>query len=105
VTEIPLTPRIAAKLAQLFTDDDPAFAERWLITECGANIPGGFTDQKWVERIRAAALKVSQGSLDSLARATDLAHRDWRDLLVAAGFGGPDAHEAWLNQPNAHRRT
>jgi hypothetical protein len=96
VTEIPLTPRLSAKLVQLFTDDDPALAERWLVTECGPSIPGGFTDPKLVERVRAAALKVSEGSLDGLARATDLAHSDWRDLLMAADFGSLDAHEAWL---------
>lgn len=103
MTETPLTPRLAAKLAQLFTDDNLAFAERWLVTECGPNILGGFTDPIWVERVRAAALKVSNGSLDRLARTAILAQGDWRDLLMAADFGSLNAHEAWLDERIAHR--
>jgi hypothetical protein len=50
-----------------------------------------------LERIRAAALKISRGSLDRLALATSLAKSDWRDLLMAADFGeDAHAHEAWL---------
>jgi hypothetical protein len=40
-----------------------------------------------LERFQFAALKLSDGNLDKLNRAVDLANRDWRDLLMAAGFG------------------
>ncbi len=97
--EIPLTPRLADKLTALFPTGDRRLAEQWLLSECGPNLPGGFTDPTWVERVRAAALKFSAGSLDKLARATALAQQDWRDLLMGAGFGTPEAHEVWLNSP------
>ena len=49
------------------------------------------------ERVQAAVLKLSGGSIDKLVKATDLAKADWRDVLMAAGFGeDPKAHEEWL---------
>ena len=39
---------------------------------------------------------VSEGSLEKFDRALELAKRDWRDLLMAAGFGHDVAiHRAW----------
>jgi hypothetical protein len=50
-----------------------------------------------VERIRFAALKLSEGSIARLKQAVLLANTDWRDLLVFAGFGGdPSAHKSWI---------
>jgi hypothetical protein len=98
--EIPLTPRLTRKLTALFPAADRQFAEQWLLSECGPDLPGGFTDPTWVERVRAAALKSSAGSLDKLARATALGQQDWRDLLMGAGLGDPEAHEVWLNGPS-----
>jgi hypothetical protein len=50
-----------------------------------------------LERIRFAALKLSEGSLDKLKQAVRVANADWRDLLVASGFADdPDAHKSWL---------
>jgi hypothetical protein len=49
-----------------------------------------------LERIRFAALKLSAGNLEALRSAVGLANRDWRDLLMAAGFGRDvDAHRSW----------
>jgi hypothetical protein len=95
--EIALTPSLRRKLAALFSSEDQAFAERWLTTECGEDIPGGAPSPEALERIRAAALKVSAGSLERLARATKLARSDWRDILMAAGFGDLEAHKVWLS--------
>jgi hypothetical protein len=51
------------------------------------------------ERLQFAALKLSEGNLDKLDRAVALAKIDWRDLLMAAGFGEDiKAHLAWLPQ-------
>ena len=48
-----------------------------------------------LERLQFAALKLSEGNLDKLDRAVALANRDWRDLLMAAGFGEDvDAHKS-----------
>jgi hypothetical protein len=97
VTDVPLTPRLSAKLASLFAEEDQPLAEQWLIAECGENLPLGAMGAEGLERIRTAALKVSRGSLDRLALATSLAQRDWRDLLMGADFGDDiHAHETWL---------
>jgi hypothetical protein len=37
------------------------------------------------DRVEAAALTLAAGDLNRLGDAVDLALRDWRDLLVAAG--------------------
>jgi hypothetical protein len=101
--QVPLTPRLLAKLVAMFPAEDRSFAEQWLLSECGPEIPGGFTDAGWVERVRAAALKISRGSLDKLADATRLGQADWRDLLIGAGFGeSVSAYEVWLNEPNSN---
>lgn len=56
-----------------------------------------------LERFRFAVLKLSQGRLDILRRAIDLAQSDWRDLLMAADFGyDVTAHNRWL--PANHGR-
>jgi len=101
VTQTPLTPRLTAKMAALFASEDLAFAEQWLLAEIDDDLPGGIPGSLiLLERIRAAVLKCSGGSLDKLGRATSLARQDWRDVLMAADFGNNlDAHEAWLNEP------
>jgi len=49
-----------------------------------------------MERIRFAALKLSNGNVLKLLKAIDMARRDWRDLLMAADFGNDlNAHEKW----------
>lgn len=48
------------------------------------------------DRCAIAALKVSGGSITKLEQAVDLFHLDFRDLLMAAGFGhDTGAHEKW----------
>jgi len=49
-----------------------------------------------MERIRFSVLKMSSEGKVSLDAAIELANTDWRDLLMAAGFGeDPKAHEYW----------
>jgi len=51
------------------------------------------------ERCCLAALKLSGGDLRRLRRTVkDNIYADERDLLIAAGFGDPTSHEAWVNQ-------
>jgi hypothetical protein len=51
----------------------------------------------FAERFQFAALKLGKGKLDKPDRAVTLAKRDWRDLLVAAGFAEDiSAHMSWL---------
>ncbi|MGE0383204.1 MAG: hypothetical protein AB7Q97_00640 [Gammaproteobacteria bacterium] len=65
--------------------------------ECGAAIEHWGTDPSAYDRLRLAAMKASVGRIEGLRRAIAMAKRDWRDLLVEAGFAH-DAreHERWL---------
>jgi len=56
-----------------------------------------------LERLRFAAIKLSQGNSQALLRAIDVACMDWRDLLVAANFGHEvRAREAWTKDVLGH---
>ena len=51
-----------------------------------------------LERIRFAVLKLSDGDVEKLDAAVNLAKTDWRDLLVAAGFGDSlTEHDCWAD--------
>ncbi|SRR5258707_9671247 len=89
----PLTTEIARRIAILFGADDVGLVSSLLTDECGSNLTEH--PELW-ERIRCAVLKLSHGDLNALGRAIDLAKRDWRDALVAAGFADDiTAHESW----------
>jgi hypothetical protein len=65
--------------------------------QCGNNLPFcEKSDEFQLERIRFAALKLSRGDVRELQEAVKLAQTDWRDLLMAAGFGHDvNAHSRW----------
>ena len=94
---ITLTEATQQRVRQLFSQEQYQHAVQVLENECGNNLPflqhesaGG------LERFRFAALKLSNGNLEKLRSAIELAKRDWRDLLVAAGFANSvDAHKSW----------
>ncbi len=69
-----------------------------LIGQCGSNLPfNENADARGLERIRFAALKLSNGDLAELRNVIEQAQIDSRDVLVAAGFGQDvRAHEAWF---------
>lgn len=70
-----------------------------LIEDCGDTLPlcSHGTPEDF-ERIRFAAIKVSEGNLRKLREGIALAAIDWRDLLVNAGFGfRVDEHERWFD--------
>ena len=94
-----LSPRTKELIEILFRPQDVAEASQWLVDECGNNLPLCVKlDEYGMERIRFAALRLSQGNIRRLLRAIDKARMDWRDLLVAAEFGYyVHAHEAWAN--------
>ena len=48
-----------------------------------------------LERVRFAVLKISNGDIGELREAVRHAQIDWRDVLVAAGFGERLAHREW----------
>ena len=84
-------------MERLFHADDAPRAQRLLVEECGTNLPFCDTqDAAGLERIRFAVLMLSEGDLDKLRAAIDRASADWRDVLVAAGFGySLTAHDRW----------
>jgi hypothetical protein len=97
---VELSSETVRRLLLVFPDEAQEEARRLLTEECGSKLPllGG-SDPTKLERVRFAALKVSDGNLDKLAAAVELAKVDWRDLLVFAGFAHHiDAHRNWLPQ-------
>ncbi len=55
--------------------------------------------QEAIERVRFAVLKLSHGSIEELPRHIAIACTDWRDSLVAAGFGHQiRAHRTWFSE-------
>jgi hypothetical protein len=82
------------RLDILFPPEDRERAKALLYEQCGNNLA-----YYEIERIRFAALKYSDGNLLLLDRAVKLAQQDWRDLLMAAGFGDVEAHRAWEPKP------
>jgi hypothetical protein len=80
----------------LFTQSDRPIVERILVERVGANLPLVADDADLVERVRYAVLKLSGGDVQDLERHVGVACVDWRDVLVAAGFGrDPRAHLKW----------
>src|SRR4051794_11600613 len=85
------------RIERLFSAADREAAARLLVSECGSNLPW-YEDATpaSLERVRFAALKLSEGDIPKLQDAILLAQTDWRDLLMAADFGfDVTAHSAW----------
>ena len=95
---VPLSHGTAQRVAALFTGVARVTAAELLVEQCGDNLPLWVkTDPQGLERIRFAVLKLSGGDLAKLTRAVRMAQRDWRDVLVAAGFANSIvAHESWF---------
>ena len=92
---MPLTDRTELRLARLFDGVELEQARRLLESECSEDVPGW--QLAGLERLHAAVLKLSNGSIPKLLDAVVLAQTDVRDALASAGFGDdPKAHEGWL---------
>lgn len=93
-----LSPDTRKRLDILFRLEERDEAAQLLSAECGNNLPFlEDLDAQELERFQFAALKLSGGNLSRLYDAIDLAQRDWRDLLVGAGFAEDvRAHESWM---------
>jgi hypothetical protein len=94
---VPLSPATVLHIEKLFRPEDRETAESLLRDECAENLPFcEKTDPIKSERIRFAVLKLSGGKLDDLLKWIEAAQVDWRDVLMAAGFGQSiDAHGEW----------
>jgi hypothetical protein len=98
MTDIALSLETQRRLDALFAGPARDAAATLLVSQCGADLPLWHgKDPGGLERIRFAALKLGNGDLGELRRAVQIARVDWRDVLVAAGFGhDPRAHERWF---------
>jgi|SRR3989338_4655959 len=98
---VPLSPDTVSRLATLFAGNERVVARAMLENECAENLPFCVnSDMYSLERIRFAVLKLSDGSLLRLRREIEEAKKDWRDTLMAAGFGyDVHAHRFWYPQP------
>lgn len=94
---MPLTPRVQNAIQILFRKEEQAQVAELLDRDCGVSLPlmgAGKRDE--VERVQLAVLKCGKGALEGTLNAVVLAQKDWRDILVQAGFGrDPVAHLSW----------
>jgi len=94
-TDFPLSPIVTATIAALFAPEDCETVTEMLFEECNAE-QLYTTSADSVERIQLAVLKISSGEVDKFLAAVELAQLDWRDALMAAGFGNDvEAHLKW----------
>jgi len=95
---IELSETTKERLEALFPKESWEEAKLVLEEECGDNVPFCEKNDKYqMERIRFAALKLSDGNIEKLCEAVSMAQVDWRDLLMAAGFGEDiEAHKKWI---------
>jgi hypothetical protein len=83
---LPLTPNIAKAIDRLFSVDSREEVVRLLTEQCADNLPNCRELNEYsMEDLRFEVLKVSQGDLEKLRAAVQLANYDWRDLSAASG--------------------
>lgn len=87
-------------IQRLFSPESQAQARNILSEECGNNLPfSEAEDEHGLERVRFAALKLSEGNLNQLRSVAEHAKVDARDVLMWAGFGHSlTAHKEWAQQ-------
>jgi len=84
-------------IGRLFTEADRATVADLLARQCSTNLP---LTELWethhFERVWLAVLKLGDGDTVKLREAVRIAQIDWRDVLVAAGFGNSlQEHHRW----------
>ena len=97
-TDFPLHSSVIAVTKALFAAKDRESIIEMLVEECSAERLHT-TSVDAVERIQLAVLKLSNGEVDKFLAAAELAQLDWRDVLVASGFGSDlKAHLIWADE-------
>jgi hypothetical protein len=91
---VPLSPEIEKRIELLFEPEDREEVRCLLVKECGENIP--MWKSAGLERLRLAVLKLSEGKVDRVRQWVNEAKIDFRDVLMAAGFGDGESHKAWM---------
>ena len=97
--KLELTDKTSKILNIFFSGDEKIIVTNMLKNKCGNNLPfcETFTPNQ-VERIRLAIIKLSEGQLERVHSAVELANTDWRDLLIAAGFYKTNSHNEWVSK-------
>lgn len=84
----PLTPDTLWLVDHFFKPADRLEARRVLEQQIARQLPFcEKADDAALERLRFAAIKVSDGNLKRLHHTVREAQKDWRDLLMGADFG------------------
>ena len=91
-------PDVEALLVATFTGESLERARQLM----AAFEKGAVANAQGETRIPYAVIKIANGDADVLAEATQHAERDWRDTLMWADFGEPEAHLAWARRVLAH---
>jgi hypothetical protein len=96
--DTPLRPTVTAVIAALFAPENRDTITELTIEECNAERLNT-SSEGGLERIQLAVLKISNGEGDKFLAAAELAQVDWRDALIAAGFGNDvEAHLKWADE-------
>jgi hypothetical protein len=94
----PLRPNVIGVIAIMFTSEERDTITEMLMEECNAKRLYTSSEDT-VERIQLAVLKLSNGNAEKFLAAAELAQLDWRDALMAAGFGNDvEAHLNWAEE-------
>lgn len=98
---IPLSQRTERLVDALFADTTRDLIKAKLATEIAEDLPllDNPTPES-LERLRFACLKLASEASDrDISAAVALATTDWRDLLLASGFGyDVAAHDDWFHR-------
>ena len=96
---VELSDRTKRIIERMFPAADWRRAGGLLESGCAENLPlvreHNPTPQS-LERLRFAVIKLSGGSINKLRETLVIAQHDWRDVLMAAGFGHSlEEHNRW----------
>ena len=94
----PISDAVRVRIDKMFPPSIRPEVVALLETRCGTSLPGfSKATPGECDRIRFAVLKLSCGNFVRLLAAVADANIDWRDTLMAAGFGyDAKAHESWF---------
>lgn len=83
----------------LFDQEYASHLKGRLRMEVGENLPCcEKSNPKGMERIRFSVIKLISENRYDEDQSIELAKVDWRDLLMAAGYGNTEAHKKWALQ-------
>jgi len=98
--DIPLSDRTTNVLETLIKEPLRTRVRKILVNEVGKTVPfcSGETPEG-MDRIRFAVIKLTAEDVEKLDYAVKEAQTDWRDLLMAAGFGySAKEHDRWYEK-------